>query len=30
VLEVPDPRIDRQRAELRAEIIAALDHTVAA
>jgi NitT/TauT family transport system ATP-binding protein len=30
VLEVPDARIDRQRAELRAEIIAALDHTVAA
>jgi NitT/TauT family transport system ATP-binding protein len=30
VLEVSDPRIDRQRAELRAEIIAALDHTVAA
>jgi NitT/TauT family transport system ATP-binding protein len=30
VLEVPDPRIDRQRDELRAEIIAALDHTVAA
>jgi NitT/TauT family transport system ATP-binding protein len=30
VLEVPDPRIDRQRAESRAEIIAALDHTVAA
>jgi NitT/TauT family transport system ATP-binding protein len=30
VLEVPDPRVDRQRDELRAEIIAALDHTVAA
>jgi NitT/TauT family transport system ATP-binding protein len=30
VLEVPDPRVDRQREELRAEIIAALDHTVAA
>jgi NitT/TauT family transport system ATP-binding protein len=30
VLEVPDPRVDRERAELRAEIIAALDHTVAA
>jgi NitT/TauT family transport system ATP-binding protein len=30
VLDVPDPRIDRQRVELRAEIIAALDHTVAA
>jgi NitT/TauT family transport system ATP-binding protein len=30
VLEVPDPRVDRQRAELRSEIIAALDYTVAA
>jgi NitT/TauT family transport system ATP-binding protein len=30
VLEVPDPRVDRERAELRTEIIAALDHTVAA
>ncbi|OBF44141.1 nitrate ABC transporter ATP-binding protein [Mycobacterium sp. 852002-50816_SCH5313054-b] len=30
VLELPDPRTERPRAELRAEIIAALDHTVAA
>lgn len=30
VLEVPDPRTERPREELRAEIIAALDHTVAA
>jgi NitT/TauT family transport system ATP-binding protein len=30
VLEVPDPRTARPREELRAEIIAALDHTVAA
>ena len=30
VLEVPDPRTERPREGLRAEIIAALDHTVAA
>ncbi|BAX92205.1 ABC transporter ATP-binding protein [Mycobacterium shigaense] len=30
VREVPDPRTDRPRDELRAEIIAALDHSVAA
>lgn len=30
VLEVPDPRIDLPREELRSEIIAALDHSVAA
>ncbi|HEY0227531.1 MAG TPA: ABC transporter ATP-binding protein, partial [Mycobacterium sp.] len=30
VLEVPDPRTDLPREELRSEIIAALDHSVAA
>ncbi|WP_068187519.1 ABC transporter ATP-binding protein [Mycobacterium sp. UM_CSW] len=30
VLDVPDPRLDRPRPELRADIIAALDHSVAA
>ncbi|OBI16920.1 nitrate ABC transporter ATP-binding protein [Mycobacterium sp. E2327] len=30
VLDVPDPRVDRPRPELRADIIAALDHSVAA
>jgi NitT/TauT family transport system ATP-binding protein len=29
-IDVPDPRSERQRAALRAEIIAALDHSVAA
>ncbi|WP_156688184.1 ABC transporter ATP-binding protein [Mycobacterium sp. Marseille-P9652] len=30
VVDVPEPRVDRPRPELRAEVIAALDHSVAA